>query len=226
MNDHILVFDVNETLLDLSTLEPLFERVFGDSHVMRLWFAQVILYSESITLGGAYTPFSHLAKGTLRMVGQTEGKEVTDADCDELVHLITHMSAWPDVKPALTRLRDAEVRMVTLTNSDQSGDSAPIARAGIADYFEAHFSVDTLKKFKPHPDCYHMAAEKLGVDVSSLCLVATHLWDTIGAQGAGAQAAFLTRPGNAMLPADGVPRPNFFAKDLGDFADQWLAQHG
>ena len=38
----ILVFDVNETLLDLTTLEPLFERVFGRGEVMREWFAQLI----------------------------------------------------------------------------------------------------------------------------------------------------------------------------------------
>jgi 2-haloacid dehalogenase len=54
----IIVFDVNETLLDIETLEPLFQRLFGAGDVMREWFAQMILYSEAITLAGAYTPFS------------------------------------------------------------------------------------------------------------------------------------------------------------------------
>jgi 2-haloacid dehalogenase len=38
-----VVFDVNETLLDLQTIEPTFERIFGERSAMRLWFANLIL---------------------------------------------------------------------------------------------------------------------------------------------------------------------------------------
>ena len=48
----ILVFDVNETLLDIETLTPLFTRVFNDDNVMREWFAQLVLYSQIMTLSG------------------------------------------------------------------------------------------------------------------------------------------------------------------------------
>ena len=41
----LIVFDVNETLLDLQTMEPTFERVFGEKGAMRLWFANLIMYS-------------------------------------------------------------------------------------------------------------------------------------------------------------------------------------
>ena len=36
----LIVFDVNETLLDLGTMEPTFQRIFGDKSAMRLWFRQ------------------------------------------------------------------------------------------------------------------------------------------------------------------------------------------
>ena len=48
----IIVFDVNETLLDLETMRPTFERIFGDPAAMRLWFAGLITYSEALTLAG------------------------------------------------------------------------------------------------------------------------------------------------------------------------------
>ena len=64
-----IVFDVNETLLDITTLEPLFARVFGDASVLREWFAELILYSQTMTLSGHYAPFGALAGGVLRMVG-------------------------------------------------------------------------------------------------------------------------------------------------------------
>ena len=59
----IIVFDVNETLLDITTLNPVFERIFGNADVLREWFAQLILYSQTMTIAGLYTPSGsrHLA---------------------------------------------------------------------------------------------------------------------------------------------------------------------
>ncbi len=38
----VLVFDANETMLDLRALDPHFERVFGDAAVRRQWFQQFV----------------------------------------------------------------------------------------------------------------------------------------------------------------------------------------
>ena len=44
-HERVIVFDVNETLLDIEILNPFFERIFGDARVMRQWFAELIVYS-------------------------------------------------------------------------------------------------------------------------------------------------------------------------------------
>jgi 2-haloacid dehalogenase len=54
----LVVFDVNETLLDLQTMEPTFERIFRDKSAMRLWFANLIMYSAALTVAGCYVPFT------------------------------------------------------------------------------------------------------------------------------------------------------------------------
>lgn len=56
----LIVFDVNQTLLDLESLTPTFERIFGELSALRLWFAQLILYLEALTLAGAYVPFTDM----------------------------------------------------------------------------------------------------------------------------------------------------------------------
>jgi 2-haloacid dehalogenase len=33
-----IVFDCNETILDLTTVTPVFQRLFGEPGTMRLWF--------------------------------------------------------------------------------------------------------------------------------------------------------------------------------------------
>ncbi|MFU8865617.1 MAG: haloacid dehalogenase type II, partial [Rhodobacterales bacterium] len=216
----IIVFDVNETLLDLTALEPLFEHVFGDATKMREWFAQLILYSEALTLAELYTPFGELAASTLRMVGETSGIKVTDDDVDALKHQIGNMPAHPDVESALEDLRSAGFRLVTLTNSPPSPSPTSLERAGLAAFFERSFSVDQVGQFKPAPNTYRLVATELGVDLSDLCMVACHLWDTIGAQAAGCAGALIRRPGNAAMFTHGVPVPDIIVDDMKHLADQ------
>lgn len=216
----IIVFDVNETVLDITTLEPLFDRLFGNPSVLREWFAQLILYSQTMTLSGLYTPFGALGVGSLRMLASIHGISVADSDIDELKDRMNTMPAHADVAPALTRLRDAGFRLVTLTNSASASSPTPLERAGLSEFFERSFSVEAVRKFKPAPETYGLVAEQLGVDTSRLCLVACHLWDTIGAQAAGWRGAFITRPHNAMLPAAEVPTPDIIASEMTDLADQ------
>ena len=54
----IIVIDVNETLLDITTLEPRFYRVFVDRAVLSVWCAQRSLYSQAMTLAGRTTPLA------------------------------------------------------------------------------------------------------------------------------------------------------------------------
>ncbi|AGY91185.1 hypothetical protein SPICUR_00800 [Spiribacter curvatus] len=219
----ILVFDVNETLLDLTTLEPLFERCLGDRHAMRDWFAELILYSQTVTLAGHYMPLDELAVATLRMRAEVVGARPATADEQALGELIRSMPAHPDVVPALDRLRVGGFRLVTLTNSPPSASPTPLERAGIAEYFEAHYSVHPVGQFKPAPACYRQVASALGVPMRDLCLVACHGWDTIGAQAAGCQAAFVKRAGNAEIRLADLPRPDFVADDLGTLAETLIA---
>ena len=216
----IIVFDVNETLLDITTLEPLFARLFGDSQMLREWFAQLILYSQTMTLSGLYMPFGELGIGALQMTAAIHKVTLIDSDIDELKDRMSKMPAHPDVIPALTKLREAGFRLVTLTNSASGASPTPLEKANISHFFEQHFSVEQVGKFKPAPETYQMVAKELSVKTSGLCLVACHLWDTIGAQAVGCRAAFLTRPHNALLSAPNVPTPDFMASDLVTLAEQ------
>lgn len=216
----IMVFDVNETLLDITSLQPLFDRLFGERPVFREWFAQMVLYSQTMTLSGLYAPFGALGVGALQMMAAIHAVVVTEQDIDELKERIGEMPAHPDTAPALERLRDAGFRLVTLTNSEPKASPTPLERAGLADYFERSFHIESVRQFKPAPATYRHVADELDTAPADLCLVACHLWDTIGAQAAGCRGAFVERPHNAWLPTDGVPVPDVQAADLESLAEQ------
>ncbi len=216
----VLVFDVNETLLDIETLGPLFARLFGNARVMREWFAQLVLYSQSMTLAGLYAPFGQIGIGALRMIGEIRGAPVGEDDVEELRSRMRIMPAHPEVADALRRLRQAGFRMTTLTNSAPDPEGGPLQHAGLDGCFERMFSVDEVRRFKPAPETYRNVADALGVELPSMCLIAAHVWDTLGAQALGCSAALVARPGNAVMSVAGMPQPDIVVPDLSRVADE------
>jgi 2-haloacid dehalogenase len=220
----IIVFDVNETLMDLDSLNPAFERIFHDPAAMRLWFADLILYSEALTLAGVYVPFTDIGGAVLQMLAATRDITISDADAAELTDRFATMPPHPEVPAALRRLRDHGFRLFTLTDNTLEISRRQLEHAGVIDVFERRFSVDeTVRRHKPAPEAYHSMAAALGVDPSGICLIASHVWDTIGAASAGWQAALILREGNA--PLDVGPQPDYIGKDLDAIADQLIERY-
>src|ERR1700756_3851010 len=98
----VLVFDVNETLIDIEALAPLFGELFGDERVLREWFGQLVMYSMTVTLAECYVDFFTLGQGVLRMLADIHGVDVTDDDIGRLRTQMGTMPAHPDSAEGLT----------------------------------------------------------------------------------------------------------------------------
>lgn len=208
----LLVFDVNETLLDLEALSPFFQRMFGSPGVMREWFAQLVLYSEALTLAGAYAPFSEIGGAALRMIASIRSVEVGNEDLEELKETVAALPAHSDALESLAELKDAGFRLFTLTNNPAKTAARQLETAGLSQFFERQFSVEDVGRFKPAPETYRSVAEALQAPCEDLWLVACHAWDTLGAGAAGWASALILRDGNAPLGVG--PQPTLVVKDL------------
>ena len=172
----LIVFDVNETLLDLQTMEPVFERIFGEKTAMRLWFANFIMYSAALTAAGCYVPFTDIGSAVMKMLADTRGIKNNDADRAELTERFSTMPPHPEVPAALRRLRGAGFRLFTLTDNLLEVQTRQLEHGGIVDLFERRFSADGVKHHKPSPQAYAYVERELGVKASQLCLIAGHTW--------------------------------------------------
>jgi 2-haloacid dehalogenase len=215
------VFDVNETLLDLSALDEHFERIFGDAAVRPEWFGQMLQLAFVSTIAGPYARFGECALAALEMTAERRGVELTGADRQAVAEGMTRLPPHPEVPGALRRLRSAGVRIATLTNSTAEVAEAQLTFAGLRGEFEASLSADEVRRLKPAPEPYLMAAERLGVGVGELRLVAAHAWDVAGAASAGARTAFVARPGKVLDPLR--PAPDVVGADLDEVAERILA---
>lgn len=214
----ILVFDVNETLLDLAAFDPPFERYFGSAAVRREWFSQMLLIAFATTITETYADFGTIGRSALTVVERRHRLSLSDEQRSEVLGTIRQLAPHPEVEGALRRLRDGGLRLVTLTNSTELVVEAQLAHAGLRHYFERAFSADSVRRLKPAPEPYVMAAQELGVGTDDLVLVAAHAWDIAGAITAGCRAAFIERPDQFLDPL--TPRPTYVARDLNDLADQ------
>lgn len=224
----VLVFDVNETLIDIESLAPLFADLFGDERMLREWFAQLIMYSIGITLADTgHVTFPVLAGGVLRMLGDVHRVEVTDDHLDRLTSGLLTMPAHPDADEGLAALRDNGFRLVTLTNSPPNPDGpTALQNSGLAGFFERQLSIEARAAFKPAPAVYRYVCDELGVTPDECMMVAAHVWDTLGAQSVGFGGALITRRGNAPLPVSGLPQPDIVAGDLRELAERLTQTEG
>jgi 2-haloacid dehalogenase len=216
----VCVFDVNETLLDLGALDPHFERAFGDAGVRRVWFSQLLQSALVATVTGAYSDFGQVGGAALEMVAKREGLDLSDEDRQRILGGMRELPPHPEVTESLERLREAGLRLATLTNSTRRVAEDQINNSGLRDYFEQLLSADDVQRLKPAPEPYRMAAESLGVEVGGIRLVAAHAWDVAGALRAGCAAAFVARPGMVLDPL--VERPDVVGADLREVADRIL----
>lgn len=211
----VLVFDVNETLIDIDSIAPLFGDLFGDPRVLREWFGQLVMYSMTATLSECYVDFFTLGQGVLRMLAAIHRVNITDDDALALKAAMLAMPPHPDTEAGLMRLRDNGFRLATLTNSPPNPEGpTPLETAGLAGLFERTLSVDSCRAFKPAPAVYRYVCQELGVVPGECMMVAAHVWDLLGAQNVGFSAALITRWGNPPLPVDGLPQPDLIVDDL------------
>ncbi len=214
----ICVFDVNETLLDLRALDSHFERVFGDVTARQAWFTQLLQTAFVSTITGDYKDFGTIGSSALDMVATRRGVTLSPQDRTSILGGMRNLPPHQDVQDGLERLRRAGLRLVTLTNSTEQVAQAQITNAGLSEYFEHIFSADSARRLKPAPEPYSMVAERLGVALSQLRLIAAHAWDIAGALHAGCAAAFVARPGMVLDPL--FERPDVIGTDMREVADR------
>lgn len=220
----VIAFDVNETLLDLRALDEPFAALLGNAALRPQWFALMLQLSFTGEITGRYVDFTAAQRAALTMIADREGVALTASDIDGMVERMKSLPPHPEVPGALADLSRTGLRMVALTNSPQPVAEAQVARAGIAARFEAVISADSVKHLKPAPQPYRAVADRCGVGIAEVRLVAAHYWDIAGALSAGCQAAFVARPAMVLSPLG--DQPGIVGPDLAAVVEQIIAADG
>ncbi len=204
----LLIFDVNETLSDMSSMAQRFDDVGAPSQLAATWFAGLLRDGFALTAVDSSDSFAQLAAESLRVV--LHGLPLDRAAEDAVIHIMDGFARLPvhaDVLEGIEALGGLGIRLVTLSNGSAAVAEALFDRAGIRTHFERLLSVEDAGRWKPAPEAYAYALQQCGVDAADAMLVAVHPWDIDGASRAGLGTAWLNRTGG--------PYPEYFkAPDL------------
>lgn len=190
----VVVFDVNETLSDLAPLTGRFEDVGAPASLAPLWFASVLREGFALTVAGASAGFADIGREVLMDLLPAS---VTDreAAARHVLEGFLDLDVHPDVVPGVRALREAGLRLVTMSNGSTAVADRLLTRAGIREEFEELLSVEGAGVWKPAAAAYHYVARRCGVEPEELVMVAVHPWDLDGAARAGLRTAWLDRAG-------------------------------
>ena len=131
------------------------------------------------------------------------------------------LDTWPDVPPALGRLKTKYV-VVSFTILSTSLVIDVSRRNGLS--WDCLVSCEMLGTYKPQPQAYRTCAQWLGYRPEELLMVACHNFDLMAARAEGYRSAFVHRPAEwgPAGPPDPVPNPahDLIAQDFADLATQ------
>ena len=216
--ESVVVFDVNGTLLDFAALDSFFQQSFGDVRIRREWFSEVMKMMLVSSVISRYVDFGRITQAALKVLEERYRQTLTAKQRGELSEVLHCLPPFPDVKEKLETLSKTGIRLVALTNSGLETAERLLQAAGLKHHFHRVLSADSVRRLKPSPEPYEMAARECSVEIKSLLMVAAHSWDIAGASRAGCRTCFIYRPGEVLDEI--FPQPDFTATSIVELSKQ------
>ncbi len=220
MRPSVILFDVNETLSDLSPLGARFVAVGASASAASAWFAGVLRDGFALTVAGARPAFAEVAREGLAVtLSQVHLNRPLDDAVDHVLAGLSELPVHPDVVSGVNALVEHGHRLVTLSNGATSVAEDLLERAGIRDRFDSLLSVQDARAWKPSPRAYEYAMAALGVPHREMALVAVHPWDIDGATRAGLPAVWVNRTGGYYPGC--FEKPSATVTGIDELPDLW-----
>ena len=199
LGDHeidLCLFDAYGTLFDVTAAAAKKQSEIGDQWqaLSSLWRTKQIEYTWLRSLMGSHADFWQVTGDALDFAMDTLGMENPDLR-EDLMMLYKQLSAYPEVKGVLSKLREGGVRAAILSNGSPEMLDSAVKNAGIEEYLDEILSVESVGIFKVHASVYQLAVDWLGVPANRICFFSSNGWDIAGASHFGYRVVWVNRFG-------------------------------
>jgi 2-haloacid dehalogenase len=188
------VFDAYGTLFDVATAAARCREALGGAaeRLAALWRDKQLQYTWLRAVAGRHADFWQVTQDALDFA--LDSLALTDNGLRErLLQLYLTLDAFPEVTPALRRLRGAGQRLAILSNGTPQMLAAAVEHAGLGGAFDAVLSVEAVGVYKPHPSVYRLACERLGLAAGAIAFISSNGWDAHAAAAFGMRVVWCNR---------------------------------
>jgi 2-haloacid dehalogenase len=187
-----LVFDAYGTLFDVHSVIALCERLWPGkgSALSQLWRTKQLEYTWQRSLMRRYAPFSQITREALGYSCELLGLGLSSQNEKTLMEEYLNLKTYPDVPEAMKKLGG---KKAILTNGSPDMIEPLVRNSGLKP--DAVLSVDELKVFKPAPEVYELAVQRLQTPKHEIGFVSSNCWDAIGAKAFGFTVYWINRAG-------------------------------
>ncbi|TNE34057.1 MAG: haloacid dehalogenase type II [Alphaproteobacteria bacterium] len=200
------VFDAYGTLFDVNAAAREEQAALGVkwAAVSETWRLKQLQYSWLRSLQERHADFWQVTGDALDFALESAG--IDDADLrDRLMALYLKLSAYPDTKPMLERLKAGGIKCAILSNGSPDMLSAAVENAGIGSLLDGVLSIEEVGIYKPAPEVYQLAVDRLGVSPSEISFQSSNGWDAYAAKAFGFQVIWCNRFGQPPERMPGTP---------------------
>ncbi len=214
MRPRALVFDAYGTLFDVHAVIRRCEQ-FWPGKGMQLsqqWRGKQLEYTWQRSLMRRYVPFSQITRDALACACESLQLSLDEGKAQDLMQEYQRLAVYPDVPAALEKTQG---KRAILSNGSPDMLEPLVKHSGLR--FDAVLSVHAVKVFKPVPEVYQLAVDRLGVPKEDIGFVSSNCWDALGAKSFGFKVYWINRLG-APLDRLGF-QPDGLLRSLGDLPE-------
>jgi 2-haloacid dehalogenase len=193
MTDRWATFDCYGTLIDWHAgIRGAMRRVWPDADQERLFELHHAV--EPLVQAGKRLPYREVGARTLRGIAAIEGLPLASQDEFALAEMLPDWPAFPEVPPALSKLRDNGWRLAILSNTDPDLLAASLLQIGVP--VDERITAAEAGSYKPAPGHWQQFFERTGADRARHVHVAASLFhDIAAAERLGLRAVWINRLG-------------------------------
>lgn len=215
-----LVFDAYGTLFDVHSVLERCDALWSGkgAQLSQLWRAKQLEYTWQRSLMRRYVPFSQVTREALAYACEALGLALDEPKTAVLIDEYLKLALYPDVGDALAALKNAGHKLAILTNGSPDMIDPLVENRSLRKIFDAVLSVHELATYKPAPEVYRLAVDRLGVPAPDIGFVSSNCWDSIGAKSFGFRVYWINR-GGAPVDRTGF-QPDAVLQGLGELPAQ------
>lgn len=201
---------------------PIFQKVrelfpVKAQQLNEIWSSKQFSYQWLRTAANKYKNFWDLTEDALVFAATACDIHLQETDVTSIMNEYNTINVWPDVIPALQRLRGMGMKTCILSNMTAGILNKGIHNSNTAELFDHVLSTDQKQTYKPSPAAYQMGVDTLGLKKEEILFVAFAGWDVAGARWFGYPTFWTNRLNAPPDQLDTVPEGS--GKDLNDLIE-------